>query len=596
MVYRLKVNVTSGALWKGQKVERVMEVPGTCTLKDLCLGILDAIDFDFDHLFEFTIRGRTYEGEPYEDGETSNGRNARTRLSSLKLKKGEIFELWYDFGDDWMFSIEVEEARRETGSGIRVLSAVGNVEQYPDFDDEWDDEDGGDLYDEDSPVLGFDEDDMTTLEDDFDYTAPDDLFETAFRYKKTKFWKKISGDEPFWIRFTDGSEGLVSVMGQVGEHCAAAVYMAGDPLYTYYAVSTQEPNPVWYLERERVLSQDCVQMVFDNQEYLFDAEIDAARSYAQRHGIRFSGKNAFPHFVRFSPSKNPWHPETETEEQHLKEAAEACIAISEIIGKKKPREFGFQRMTPFLREIPLVVCEGGKWKFSGMKTLPRFKEPETPQPMPDAKKMAKVKKYRTDGTLETRLVMVPATIRGENGQAPYYPYLLMALHREKEILLFPETVKSLDEEAGRIVDILLDQLIEAKWKPARILAEDKRTFTLLTPLAEGIGAKLTKVPALDMLDEFLDDFMRSTARRTGEWAGDMDDYDPEYDEDFDDEAEESESAFEDILALFHTLVDMPDYVIKSMPREMKNQLRDLLDQGIVPPELAAKVRKKLKLK
>ena len=46
MVYRLKVNVTSGALWKGQKVERVMEVPGTCTLKDLCLGILDAIDFD----------------------------------------------------------------------------------------------------------------------------------------------------------------------------------------------------------------------------------------------------------------------------------------------------------------------------------------------------------------------------------------------------------------------------------------------------------------------------------------------------------------------------------------------------------------------
>ncbi|MCR4657164.1 MAG: plasmid pRiA4b ORF-3 family protein [Lachnospiraceae bacterium] len=112
------------------RVERVIEADASCTLYELIFCLLNSIDFDFDHMYEFQIRKTRYSGSPMgSEGEDP-------RLDSLGLRRGSRFRLIYDFGDDWTFDIVVS-GRRE-GSverGTKVIASIGEVEQYPDFED-----------------------------------------------------------------------------------------------------------------------------------------------------------------------------------------------------------------------------------------------------------------------------------------------------------------------------------------------------------------------------------------------------------------------------------------------------------------------------
>ncbi|MDO5133447.1 MAG: hypothetical protein Q4D81_10775 [Eubacteriales bacterium] len=597
MVYRLKVTIRSGAYLGRNKVERVLEVPGIRTLEDLCISILNSVEFDFDHLYEFNIRGRRYEGQPY-----GGGTQIRTKLYSLKLKKGETFALWYDFGDDWIFSIYVEDVLNETGDGIHVLSRKGTVEQYPDYDESGGEEEedfeewGGNYFD----LSGMDPDGIAAAaaemengslfsrpEDSYDYTPPDALYEASFRYKKTKLWKKISGQEPFAIRFTDGTEGTVVIMGQAGDHCAVAVYPGENAFYSYFQIATEPSSHVWYLENERIMMQDCLQLVFDNKEYLFEKELEAAKSYAQRNKIRFSGKNAFPHFVRYFPARFPWHPQDEAEERLLLEAVEAATALSSVMGTKKPWELGFTEITPFTTQIPLMVREDDRWILSGMQALPKNKsrKPVRAVPAPDAGKLKQVKKRRAKGTLEARIIMVSSPILDKDGGAPFFSFLLMGVDREKRLVLPPHLVRDLQKEADLIADHLLEQMILMNWRPAEILAEDERTFAFLAPLAKGIGAKLSIEDELEVLDDVLDGFLKNM----GGMPGAMDIEDDLYGEGMGDSTEEA-------MLILDAILGMPDSRARAMPMDLKEMVRDMLEMGFVPPETAARVKRKLKLR
>lgn len=58
------------------------------------------------------------------------------------LCKGQKFALHYDFGDDWMFTITVSKISEVQGDfKPRIVKAKGNIQQYPDWDeDEFDEE------------------------------------------------------------------------------------------------------------------------------------------------------------------------------------------------------------------------------------------------------------------------------------------------------------------------------------------------------------------------------------------------------------------------------------------------------------------------
>ncbi len=134
--YTLKV--FPARLWR--EVYRVIEISGEHSLDNLCSVILKAFEFVDEHLYEFCMDNRMYSEYCYqsdpEDGEPST----RTKLDKIGLKTKQKFSLHYDFGDDWMFTITVQnitEVSKKTAPV--VIKGKGFKQQYPEWDDGEDD-------------------------------------------------------------------------------------------------------------------------------------------------------------------------------------------------------------------------------------------------------------------------------------------------------------------------------------------------------------------------------------------------------------------------------------------------------------------------
>ncbi len=127
------------------KVWRRIAIPGKMSLEALSEAILDAFDFDNDHLHLFRYRNRFGIFEevkhPYTEESPST---AEVKVGELPLGPGSTLEYLFDFGDNWLFEVRLEklepvhpEIRRP-----RVIERRGQApSQYPNFDDEeWDEE------------------------------------------------------------------------------------------------------------------------------------------------------------------------------------------------------------------------------------------------------------------------------------------------------------------------------------------------------------------------------------------------------------------------------------------------------------------------
>ena len=59
-------------------------------------------------------------------------------LITSSVVKGQKFILHYDFGDDWVFVINVQKiGDSERKKAPKLIKSKGQVEQYPDWDEDW---------------------------------------------------------------------------------------------------------------------------------------------------------------------------------------------------------------------------------------------------------------------------------------------------------------------------------------------------------------------------------------------------------------------------------------------------------------------------
>lgn len=137
---------------KNPEVSRVIEIRGDQTLEDLHQAIFIAFERDDEHMYEFQLRGKgpnDPKAERYSvDPERNNTRSRKSKRSGdvssvamddLKLKEGDTFGYWFDFGDDWWHQINVLSIadRAPDGDYPRETKRIGNSPpQYPDVDDE----------------------------------------------------------------------------------------------------------------------------------------------------------------------------------------------------------------------------------------------------------------------------------------------------------------------------------------------------------------------------------------------------------------------------------------------------------------------------
>lgn len=100
--------------FQNKQCSRVIEIRGDQTLEKLHEILFEAFDRFEHHLYEFQFGKRPFDpdGPNYgiPDGESkSKTFDARTTtIDSLDLKVERVFGYWFDFGDDWLHTIQVD--------------------------------------------------------------------------------------------------------------------------------------------------------------------------------------------------------------------------------------------------------------------------------------------------------------------------------------------------------------------------------------------------------------------------------------------------------------------------------------------------------
>jgi hypothetical protein len=120
------------------KAWRLIAIPADATLDDLVTMILRSVDFDFDHLYEFTYRDRLGAKVRAVHPSMDDGPCAEDiEIGTIPLEPGQTMELHYDFGDDWRFAVKLDRIE-PPGAKIKapkILEKHGKApEQYPDWD------------------------------------------------------------------------------------------------------------------------------------------------------------------------------------------------------------------------------------------------------------------------------------------------------------------------------------------------------------------------------------------------------------------------------------------------------------------------------
>ena len=137
----------------GKGCYRHIRIDADNTLSQLCEAILDAFEFDNDHLHAFFMDNRVWSRNLYacywsdpDEEEMDGNVNPSTyevTLRSLKLSEGQKFLYLFDFGDEWRFSCRVLKVLDEQTKDAQVVRSVGEPpEQYPSWDEDEDEEDG----------------------------------------------------------------------------------------------------------------------------------------------------------------------------------------------------------------------------------------------------------------------------------------------------------------------------------------------------------------------------------------------------------------------------------------------------------------------
>ena len=122
--------VSLGSCW------RRIAIGGNASLEALAATILDAFDFDSDHLYCFSYKdryGRTVEiVHPYSSGEFGDASASEVEIGDLPLYQGMRIGFLFDFGDNWQFELQTEEVNSESAiEKPRVLEQHGKApEQY----------------------------------------------------------------------------------------------------------------------------------------------------------------------------------------------------------------------------------------------------------------------------------------------------------------------------------------------------------------------------------------------------------------------------------------------------------------------------------
>jgi hypothetical protein len=320
-----------------------------------------------------------------------------------------------------------------------------------------------------------------------------ELYQAAIRVKETAPWEWLTETDIFGVQNPETGElGFVSVMGELGEHLALAVYLGPEGLYGFWEfqqiAASAPPEALFGLHH--------LQASFEDRNELNQKDRDVIKAL----GLKFRGRQAWPLFRSYRPGFLPWYLEA-AEAQFLTHALQQAVEVSLRL-KEDPALLD----TPDDESYLVRVHRGEKGTLAWEDRVVAV-PPAEPEPIPiamDVDVLEKVKQLpRSQYALEMDFFMVPVRIK-ERGTRPYLPHMLLVVERASGMVLSSELLgpePNLEAMWGRVPVTLVYQFARMGVVPRRIRVRSPLLRQLLQPLVEELGFEVKPTRSLRSLDQ-----------------------------------------------------------------------------------------------
>ena len=405
------------------------------------------------------------------------------------------------------------------------------------------------------------------------------LYELAFRYKKTKLWKRLFDDQIFAVRTEGGETIFICIMGILGDHIALSVY-PGDDFCTWYDCLDADPffggSPAHDLF-EKAIGSSCLQCSFESRDMMDPDDLSEVRAYARSRGIRLSGANAFPRFSRFTPYHMPWHVTDRHDMDLLAEGLEASIALDGLLERDPSSAGRFLRIgfEKEVREVPLFVRTGEGYSLAGSAPLPGRRSPVFPEGSFDHEAvLKKIRAKKKGGVIGCRVTWMNNPIQENPGDIPFYPAILMAVEESDGKVISVSVSAHYETGYNEMLSQFMNDLAARKKRPEKVCAQSGRTYALLADTMKKASVDIEVKAGLPLLDKALYSLQKS-----------MNEDESGSEESFTGGSGEVSHMAEDLSHLLDHLESMEDELLVGMPEDFRDFLKLMWDLPIIPSGL-----------
>ena len=321
------------------------------------------------------------------------------------------------------------------------------------------------------------------------------LYDLAIQVKRLAPWQWMEETDVFGLENPDTGElGFISVMGNIGEYEAVAVYLGAKGLYDFIDFQADE-----FALPHRLLELPHLQAAFSDREYLEKEDRDLIKQL----GLKFRGPNAWPMFRSYRPGYLPWFV-TRAEARFL------IHALSQLHDVAKRLRDEPNPIQPVRR-----VEKGGHWVRASHKegaelvwedqvwSIPR-PATEPVAVVVDLEVLEQLKQIpRSDLDVEVDLLLTPGRFV-KPGQRPLAIYVLMVADGNSGFIFAADAMtaeKSLEDMNAGIPSSLVKALLQNQIVPTRLLVRSKFLRGLLRSLTQSLNIELRHSDELPSIDE-----------------------------------------------------------------------------------------------
>jgi hypothetical protein len=329
------------------------------------------------------------------------------------------------------------------------------------------------------------------------------LYDLAIQVRRLAPWQWMEETDLFGVVNPETGElGFVSIMGNIGEYEAVAVYPGAEGLYDFMDFQADE-----YAIPQQLLERPHIQVEFSSREYLEKED----RDLIKRLGLKFKGSRAWPIFRSYRPGYMPWfvtRAEAVTLIQALTQVLDVATRVRDDpnpirpVGRVDP---GGHWVRAARREGTEFVWEDQVWNIERPKR-------ESLKITFDNDLLERLKRTtQSDLDLEVDLLLTPGRV-GEPGQRPLALYVLMVCDSNNGFILGVEPLtaeKSLPEMHAAIPNALLTVVLQNRIMPKRLLVRSEVLRGLLRTLTQSLNIELRRVDQLPSIDEAAAAMMQS---------------------------------------------------------------------------------------